>query len=219
MKASFFRKYPQLPSINMFFLYHVFQTEISPIITFSTFFACVILGLWGRLRHPGTGSIIIGIIAAAAFFTMECIDLYIFQSYFLQNLGLGGILINTILLTVIIFAGSWVIQKVRIRSKTKAPRAQTTSTQAILSDQDRLTKLRKMLAVSARIRQDQMRDTLGLDAKQFNEKIWDWASEFGFKIDGDYINIGQGNVDGFIAELDKQFTNWHKQAEDKTTKV
>ncbi len=35
----------------------------------------------------------------------------------------------------------------------------------------------------------------------------------------DYINIRQGNVDEFIAELDKQFTNWNKGTEDKTTKV
>ncbi len=49
---------------------------------------------------------------------------------------------------------------------------------------------------------------LGLDADTFSNKIFDWAAEFGFKIDGDFVVIEGGDVTGFISKLDAEFADW-----------
>lgn len=66
-------------------------------------------------------------------------------------------------------------------------------------------KVKKLLKISTRIKIDEMNDTIGRDTRIFEERIWDWAYEFGFTIDGDYIVVENADIDGFIKKLDKQF--------------
>ena len=69
-------------------------------------------------------------------------------------------------------------------------------------------QLRKIIKVSTRIRQDQMRKILKMNEDTFNEQIISWACEFGFKIDGDYVTFSEGDTDAFIAALNAQFQDW-----------
>jgi hypothetical protein len=71
-----------------------------------------------------------------------------------------------------------------------------------------IDKIRKMLTVSTRIKMDMMQRAIGLDADTFSNKIFDWAAEFGFKIDGDFVVIEGGDVTGFISKLDAEFADW-----------
>ena len=64
------------------------------------------------------------------------------------------------------------------------------------------------MKTSSKIRLDMMREILQLNSSTFNSKILDWALDFGFKIDGDYIIMGNADVDAFISDLDRQFENW-----------
>ncbi len=71
-----------------------------------------------------------------------------------------------------------------------------------------IDKIRKMLSVSTRLKLEMMQQVLGLDTATFNDKIFDWAAEFKFKIDGDYVVIEGGDVTGFISKLDAEFADW-----------
>jgi hypothetical protein len=64
-----------------------------------------------------------------------------------------------------------------------------------------IERVQKLLRVASRIRLDMMRDVVRLDPATFSEKIVDWAAEFGFEIDGDYVDVESGDVDRFIAFL------------------
>ncbi len=79
-----------------------------------------------------------------------------------------------------------------------------------------IDKIRKMLAVSTRIKMDMMQRVLGLDTDTFSNKIFDWAAEFKFKIDGDFVVIEGGDVAGFISKLDTEFADWGKKNEGKS---
>jgi len=46
-------------------------------------------------------------------------------------------------------------------------------------DKTKLEKLKKMLKVSDSIKMDQMRNALKMEKAVFDEKIFDWADEFG----------------------------------------
>ncbi len=76
------------------------------------------------------------------------------------------------------------------------------------SPQDPIEKLRKIMRVSRRVRQDQMRGALEMDAVEFNKVIFDWAEEFHFSIDGDFVNFDGADVEQFIVQLDRQFATW-----------
>ena len=80
-------------------------------------------------------------------------------------------------------------------------------------------QLRKIMKVSTRIRQDQLRKLLKMEEDTFNERIIEWAEEFGFKIDGDYVAFGGGDVDAFIQSLDQQFAEWTGAETSKAGKV
>ncbi len=80
-----------------------------------------------------------------------------------------------------------------------------------------LEKIKKMMSVSTQINLEIMRVALNLDKKEFNNKIFDWASEFGFTIDGDYLFIKKETISDFIDKLDKQFDIWGNE-EDQVKK-
>jgi hypothetical protein len=60
---------------------------------------------------------------------------------------------------------------------------------------------------------------LGLDNAQFTARLVDWAVDYGFKIDGDYINIEDGNVSGFIDDIDSMFESWADEEKVKVGKI
>ncbi len=84
---------------------------------------------------------------------------------------------------------------------------------------EKVMKLKKMLRVSKRIRLDLMQETLGLPKKQFYDNLFDWADEFGFQIDGDFVIVNQEKMDNFLNSLDSAFENWENQEFTKEYKV
>jgi len=88
-----------------------------------------------------------------------------------------------------------------------------------ISRKDMETKLRKLLEVSSRVRIDLMRQYFKMDETTFAECIVEWAAKFGFKIDGDYITVENGDVNGFIDSLDGMFAGWKARESSKKDKM
>ncbi len=80
-------------------------------------------------------------------------------------------------------------------------------------------KLARIMRVSSRVRLDMLQGALKMPASDFNEKIFEWAEEFKFRIDGDFVDFSGGNIGGFIAELDAAFANWGQDGGKKTEKA
>jgi len=74
-------------------------------------------------------------------------------------------------------------------------------------------KIKEMMEVSTRINLDRMQNVLNLDKKTFDNKIFEWARDFNFTIDGDNLIINKATVSDFIDALDKQFASWEKGKE------
>ena len=68
-------------------------------------------------------------------------------------------------------------------------------------ERKRVDKIKEMLDVSFRIRLDLMRDALKMDERAFSAKIFEWAHQFNFIIDGDYLVVNPEHVDDFIDNL------------------
>ena len=58
-----------------------------------------------------------------------------------------------------------------------------------------------------------MQNVLDMEKKTFDNKIFEWAREFDFIIDGDNLVINKDTVSDFIDALDKQFASWEKGKE------
>jgi hypothetical protein len=82
-----------------------------------------------------------------------------------------------------------------------------------------LEKIKKIVKVSDRVSIELMRSTLKLDVDTFNEKLFDWAAEFDFRIDGEYIVINKNTLTDFIDALDTQFEEWADHEKGKTGKI
>ena len=82
-----------------------------------------------------------------------------------------------------------------------------------------IEKIKKMVKVSDRLRLSMMRKALNIDEDVFMDKIFDWAVEYGFRIDGDFLNINQDTVSDFIDALDKQFSSWEEIEKEKGGKI
>jgi WD40 repeat protein len=80
-------------------------------------------------------------------------------------------------------------------------------------------KIQRLLSVSTRVRIDMLRDYLQMDKVDFTGQLVDWAVEYGFTIDGDYINIEGGNVNGFMKNLDAMYTSWEGKEKAKDGKI
>ena len=85
-------------------------------------------------------------------------------------------------------------------------------------EKERREKLEKLMRRSTSIKIDMVRDILNLDTRTFNEKILEWADEFDFTINGDYLQFNKETVEDFIDILDKQFEEWHKEERHKIAK-
>ena len=64
-----------------------------------------------------------------------------------------------------------------------------------------------------------MRDILQMEPHEFNQKIIDWAIEFGFTIEGDYLVTNNADVDAFVHALDDQFSNWDNDKKKEIDKL
>jgi len=69
-------------------------------------------------------------------------------------------------------------------------------------------KLKTIMGVSTRIEMKMLRRVLGMSRREFEEKIFQWAVDYGFVVDGDYINIEHADVNRFLHSLDSQFHDW-----------
>ena len=74
-----------------------------------------------------------------------------------------------------------------------------------------ITKLKEFAEVSQKIRLSMLRNALDLDKRTFDNKIFKWAKEFNFKIDGDFIII-EGDILEFINSLDNKFKDWERES-------
>ena len=96
--------------------------------------------------------------------------------------------------------------------KIKKPKQQVPSPQPRISrKEERKEKIMKILKVSNKIKLEMIRNALEMDQKSFDGEIFDWADEFGFTIDGDFIIINKDGVSDFINALDKKFLEWEKE--------
>jgi len=68
--------------------------------------------------------------------------------------------------------------------------------------------LQKILQYSNRVSKKMVRTVLGIDKSVFDEKISEWATEFGFKVDGDYVFVPKDDLPEFIKDLDEKFEEW-----------
>jgi len=77
-------------------------------------------------------------------------------------------------------------------------------------EKDTISKLKELIKKSPRVNLKQIKVALKMDTHTFNNKIIDWADEFSFTIDGDYLIVNKDTVSDFIDALDKQFAKWEK---------
>ena len=84
---------------------------------------------------------------------------------------------------------------------------------------ERLGQLKKTLQVSTKMKLDRLQDILQMSNQEFNNKIVDWAHEFGFTIEGDYLIVNQSTVTDFLESLDDQFLEWGEGARNKESKI
>ncbi|MFX1504675.1 MAG: hypothetical protein ACFFDC_01050 [Promethearchaeota archaeon] len=101
----------------------------------------------------------------------------------------------------------------RIRGENLAflPRADTSPSSHLMTHQEILKRIKKMMEVSNQINLEMMRSALNMDNKEFNLRIFDWASKFGFTIDGDYLTVKREMISDFIDKLNKLFDEWGKK--------
>lgn len=68
-------------------------------------------------------------------------------------------------------------------------------------EQEKIERIKSMMEVSSRLRLDMIRTALDMDEKLFTQKVFQWAKEFNFLIDGDYLIINEDTAKEFIEDL------------------
>ncbi len=68
-------------------------------------------------------------------------------------------------------------------------------------EQEKIERIKSMMEVSNRLRLDMIRVALEMDEKLFTQKVFQWAKQFNFLIDGDYLIINQDTAKEFIEDL------------------
>lgn len=71
-----------------------------------------------------------------------------------------------------------------------------------------IQKLQKMIKVSDQLTIDQFCIALNLSKKEIYTYLFDWADKFNFKINKETLIFQNSNIDGFVAELSNQFSEW-----------
>jgi len=77
-------------------------------------------------------------------------------------------------------------------------------------EREMLEKIKEIMKVSTRIKFNMLRNILDTDKKTFDNKIFEWAKEFNFIIDGDSLVINKDTVSDFIDALDREFVLWRE---------
>lgn len=77
--------------------------------------------------------------------------------------------------------------------------------EALGNEQEYIEKLKKILKVSTRVKLDIIRDILKMEKSTFYEKIFNWAAEFGFIIDGDYLLTNKSSSMDLIDAVEKDY--------------
>ncbi len=80
---------------------------------------------------------------------------------------------------------------------------------------ERTKKIKRMLQVSNRIKLDMMRNALNMEKKAFDVKIFEWAEEFDFVIDGDILIVDKETISDYINKLDIMFETWENSESEK----
>ncbi|MBY8987653.1 MAG: hypothetical protein KGD61_04305 [Candidatus Lokiarchaeota archaeon] len=68
-------------------------------------------------------------------------------------------------------------------------------------EKEKIDRVKSMMEVSNKIRLDMVRTALDMDDKLFTEKVFQWAKQFNFLIDGDYLIINQDTATDFLNDL------------------
>jgi phosphoglycolate phosphatase-like HAD superfamily hydrolase len=77
-----------------------------------------------------------------------------------------------------------------------------------MSEKRIINNLHKILSVSQSVKLERVRQALQLEQENFDEKIFKWATQFGFKIDGEYLKTTGGDVNDFLSHLQSQLESW-----------
>ena len=84
---------------------------------------------------------------------------------------------------------------------------------------ERLDKLRKIIKVSNSLEISRIAKTLEMDEEMLWKHIFDWAEQFGFRIEENKVIFGQGDTGAFIDELQRQFESWDEKTQRKDGKI
>ncbi len=110
------------------------------------------------------------------------------------------------------------IEKIKLEKEAKKHEQQELEQKRQL-ERSIIEKVKKIVKVSNTISLDMMRRSLNLPEEIFLERIYDWAAEFNFKIDGSNLLINQDTLENFITSLDKQYEEWGKKEAGKQQKL
>ena len=82
-----------------------------------------------------------------------------------------------------------------------------------------IERIKKIFRVSRKLGFSAMQKALAMDENTFMIKIFDWADQFGFTIDGSEVIFKQEMKDDFISMLEDQFEQWEGKEKSKEGKV
>jgi hypothetical protein len=68
-------------------------------------------------------------------------------------------------------------------------------------EKEKIDRIKSMVLVSNKLRLDMMRMALEMDERLFTEKVFQWAKQFNFIIEGDYLLVNQDTTTHFLNEL------------------
>lgn len=91
----------------------------------------------------------------------------------------------------------------------------------LLGDKAIIDRLNNVANVSTQIRLDMLRNILNIkieNKEYFDSKIFEWAYEYGFRIDGDFLVFEKDAMKKFIISLEKEFEDWYNNEKGEIVK-
>jgi len=83
----------------------------------------------------------------------------------------------------------------------------------------KIKKLQQIMKVSDSLEISRLAGVLGMEEQALWEKIFEWAEKFGFRIKKNVVIFQNGDTEGFIESLDKQFVEWEQKEKNNTGKI
>jgi len=80
-------------------------------------------------------------------------------------------------------------------------------------------KIRDYFHEKGKVNLNELRDFLKIDRKKYDLLIFQWAKQFGFKIEGDYLVFEEDTMKIFIETLEMKFEEWDKSEEGRAKKL